>query len=58
MKNFINIIQWTIYSMIIYIVGDYFYTNPSFNAEYVVKLLVAFFVYLIALGVYFTLKGK
>ena len=42
MKNLINIIQWTIYSMIVYIVGDYFYTNPSFNAEYVVKLLVAF----------------
>ena len=58
MKNLINIIQWTIYSMIVYIVGDYFYTNPSFNAEYVVKLLVAFFVYLIAFGIYFEIKGK
>lgn len=58
MKNLINIIQWTIYSMIVYIVGDYFYTNPSFNAEYVVKLLVVFFVYLIAFGVYFTFKGE
>lgn len=58
MKNLINIIQWTIYSMIVYIVGDYFYTNPSFNAEYEVKLLVAFFVYLIAFGVYFTLIGE
>lgn len=58
MKNLINIIKWTVYSMIVYIIGDYFYTDPSFNTEYIVKLLVAFSVYLIAFGVYFTLRGE
>lgn len=52
-----KIIEWTIYSMIIFVVGDYFYTNPVFNAQYIVKLLVALCLYSITWTVYFTYRG-
>lgn len=58
MKNLINIIEWTVYSMIVFIVGDFFYTNPTFNVEYVVKLLVAAIVYTIFWTIYFRFHGE
>ena len=44
--------------MIVFIVGDFFYTNPTFNVEYVVKLLVAAIVYTIFWTIYFKFHGE
>ena len=58
MKNLMNVIEWTVYSIIVFIVGDFFYTNPTFNVEYVVKLLVAAIVYIIFWTIYFKFHGE
>ena len=52
MKALLNVIKWTIYSMIVFVIFDFMYCNPSLNAEYIVRLLVAFSMYLIAWGIY------
>jgi len=44
--------------MIAFIVSDLAVNNPTYNAEYIVKLLVVFSVYLIAFGIYFEIGGK
>lgn len=58
MKGFINVLEYVICAMIAFIVSDLAINNPTYNAEYIVRLLVVFSVYLIAFGIYFEIKGK
>lgn len=58
MKALLNVIKWTIYSMIVFVIFDFVFCNPSLNAEYIVRLLIAFSMYLIAWGIYCTIKGE
>ena len=58
MKNLINVIKWTIYSMIVFILLDFFYSNPTYNGEYIFKLLFAMSGYSIVWAIYFTLRGE
>lgn len=58
MKGFINLLKCVICAMIAFIVSDLAVNNPTYNAEYIVKLLVVFSVYLIARGIYFEIEGK
>lgn len=58
MKGFINFLEYVICAMIAFIVSDLAINNPTYNAEYIVRLLVVFSVYLITFGIYFEIKGK
>ncbi len=58
MKGFINLLKCVICAMIAFIVSDLAVNNPTHNAEYIVKLLVVFSVYLIVFGIYFEIEGK
>lgn len=58
MKGFINCLKCVICAMIAFIVSDLAVNNPTYNAEYIVRLLVVFSVYLITFGIYFEIKGE
>lgn len=44
--------------MIAFIVSDLAVNNPTYNEEYIAKLLVVFCIYLITFGIYFEIEGK
>ena len=58
MKNLMNVIKWTIFSMIIFIPIDFLYSNPTYNGEYIFKLLFVMSGYSIVWAIYFTLRGE
>lgn len=58
MKALLNVIKYTICSMIIFIPLDFFYSNPTYNGEYIFKLLFVMSGYSIVWAIYFTLRGE
>ena len=51
-------LKLTAYAMVAFIASDFAINNPMYNAEYLLKLLVAFWLYLMIFGIYFEFKGK
>ena len=51
-------LKCTAYAMVAFIASDFAINNPIYNTEYLLKLLVAFWLYLIMFGIYFEFKGK
>lgn len=51
-------LKCTAYAMVAFIVSDFAINNPIYNADYLLKLLIAFWLYLIMFAIYFEFKGK